>query len=400
MEIISILFLAVKLLYNIVGDFMSKVIVGLSGGVDSAIAAYLLKQQGHEVVCAFMRNWDSQLNNDILGNNWDGDICPQEVDYNDAKEVARLLDIPLLRVDFIKEYWDYVFTYFLDEYKKGRTPNPDIMCNKYIKFDSFLKFAKDNGADYIATGHYAKIVHENGISHLYKASDDNKDQSYFLSFLNQEQLKDVLFPLANIDKPTVRKIANDLNLNIANKKDSTGICFIGERNFREFLKNYIPASSGDIVDIETNRVVGKHQGVFYYTIGQRKGLNIGGIKGSDGRSWFVCKKDVKNNILYVAIGDDTKYLLCDRVKVTDVNYLQNVEYNKMIKCKAKFRYRQKDVEVSIIRNEDDTIMVLSDNKLKAVTNGQIAAFYSYDDELFAAGIIDSIYDGNRKIELN
>ena len=379
---------------------MAKVIVGLSGGVDSAVAAYLLKKQGYEVVGAFMRNWDSQLNNDILGNEWNGDICPQEVDYNDAKEVAKLLGIELLRVDFIKEYWDNVFSYFIKEYKSGRTPNPDIMCNKYIKFDSFLKFAKEHGADYVATGHYAKIIHNGDESILMKASDDNKDQSYFLSFLNQDQLHDVLFPLADIDKTEVRRIANELNLNVANKKDSTGICFIGERNFKEFLKNYIPAQKGKIVDIATNKVVGEHQGVYYYTIGQRKGLNIGGIKGSDGRSWFVVRKDVKNNILYVAIGDDNAYLLCDEVYVTDCNYLKDIEKGIEINCTAKFRYRQKDIPVRIIRNEDDTITVRSDNKLKSVTNGQIACFYNENDELFAAGIIDSIFNEGKKVELN
>ena len=379
---------------------MAKVIVGLSGGVDSAVAAYLLKKQGYEVVGAFMRNWDSQLNNDILGNEWNGDICPQEVDYNDAKEVAKLLGIELLRVDFIKEYWDNVFSYFIKEYKSGRTPNPDIMCNKYIKFDSFLKFAKEHGADYVATGHYAKIIHNGDESILMKASDDNKDQSYFLSFLNQDQLHDVLFPLADIDKTEVRRIANELNLNVANKKDSTGICFIGERNFKEFLKNYIPAQKGKIVDIATNKVVGEHQGVYYYTIGQRKGLNIGGIKGSDGRSWFVVRKDVKNNILYVAIGDDNAYLLCDEVYVTDCNYLKDIEIGLEINCTAKFRYRQKDIPVRITRNEDNTITVRSDNKLKSVTNGQIACFYNDKDELFAAGIIDSIFNEGKKVELN
>lgn len=379
---------------------MAKVIVGLSGGVDSAVAAYLLKKQGYEVVGAFMRNWDSQLNNDILGNEWNGDICPQEVDYNDAKEVAKLLGIELLRVDFIKEYWDNVFSYFIKEYKSGRTPNPDIMCNKYIKFDSFLKFAKEHGADYVATGHYAKIIHNGDESILMKASDDNKDQSYFLSFLNQDQLHDVLFPLADIDKTEVRRIANELNLNVANKKDSTGICFIGERNFKEFLKNYIPAQKGKIVDIATNKVVGEHQGVYYYTIGQRKGLNIGGIKGSDGRSWFVVRKDVKNNILYVAIGDDNAYLLCDEVYVTDCNYLKDIEKGSEINCTAKFRYRQKDIPVRITRNEDNTITVRSDNKLKSVTNGQIACFYNDNDELFAAGIIDSIFNEGKKVELN
>ena len=274
------------------------------------------------------------------------------------------------------------------------------MCNKYIKFDSFLKFAKEHGADYVATGHYAKIIHEENRSILKKAKDDNKDQSYFLSFLSQEQIKDVLFPLADIDKSEVRRIANELNLNVANKKDSTGICFIGERNFKEFLKNYIPASKGKIVDIATNKVVGEHQGVYYYTIGQRKGLNIGGIKGSDGRSWFVIRKDVKNNILYVAIGDDNKYLLCDSVYVTDTNFILDTPKNVMINCTAKFRYRQKDIPVTIIRNENDTITVKSNEKLKAVTNGQIACFYDENDALFAAGIIDSIYNEGKKVELN
>lgn len=276
---------------------MAKIMIGLSGGVDSAVAAYLLKKQGHEVIAAFMRNWDSTANNDILGNNWKGDICPQEMDYLDAKKAAEILDIPLYRVDFIKEYWDYVFTYFLDEYKKGRTPNPDIMCNKYIKFDCFIDFAKKHQVDYIATGHYAKVVHENGHSKLYKAKDKDKDQSYFLSFLSDEQLNFSLFPLENMTKDEVRKIANEIHLNVANKKDSTGICFIGERNFKEFLKNYIPAKPGDIIDIVTHKKVGEHQGVYYYTFGQRKGLNIGGIKGTDGKSWFVVKKMFKKSII-------------------------------------------------------------------------------------------------------
>lgn len=378
---------------------MAKVIVGLSGGVDSAIAAYLLKKQGHEVIGAFMRNWDSQLNNDILGNNWNGDICPQEIDYNDAKEVAEKLGIPLLRVDFIKEYWDNVFQYFISEYEKGRTPNPDIMCNKYIKFDSFIKFAKNHGADYIATGHYAKIVHENGNSKLYKAYDKNKDQSYFLSMLNQEQLNYALFPLSEIDKTEVRKIAEELNLNVAKKKDSTGICFIGERNFREFLKNYIPVKPGISVDIKTNKKVGEHQGVYYYTFGQRKGLNIGGIKGTENKSWFVVKKDVKKNILYVATGDDNEYLMSDEVLVKNCNFLENIPYNIDVECNAKFRYRQNDIRVIIRRLDDNTIKVKGLAPLKAITIGQIAVFYNDDEQLFAAGIIEELYKNNQKLDL-
>ncbi len=379
---------------------MAKIMIGMSGGVDSAVAAYLLKKQGHEVIGAFMRNWDSAANNDILGNDWKGDICPQEVDYLDAKKAAEILGIPLYRVDFIKEYWDYVFSYFISEYKKGRTPNPDIMCNKYIKFDCFIEFAKKFNVDYVATGHYAKVVHENGHAKLFKAYDKNKDQSYFLSFLSEEQLNFSLFPLENITKPEVRKIAQDLNLNNAEKKDSTGICFIGERNFKEFLKNYIPAKPGIIVDIRTNKKVGEHQGVYYYTFGQRKGLNIGGIKGSDGKSWFVVKKDVEKNILYVAMGDDNEYLLSEEVIVKNANFFIPMEINQEIECNAKFRYRQMDIPVIIKKLDQDTIYVKGKNPLKAVTIGQIAVFYDEKSEqLIASGIIEELYKNGKKMDL-
>ena len=249
---------------------MLKVLVGLSGGVDSAVAAHELKEAGYDVTCCFMRNWDSVLNNDTLGNNTlNNDICPQEEDYNDAKKVADRLGLQLLRSDYIEEYWNYVFRNFIDEYEKGRTPNPDILCNKYIKFDYFLKFAKDKGFDYIATGHYFKAVETDGVRHYYKALDLNKDQSYFLAQVNKQALDQTLFPLADITKDEVRSIAHKLDLNVADKKDSTGICFIGERNFREFLKNYIPMKKGKIIDIDTLETIGEHDGVYYYTIGQR-----------------------------------------------------------------------------------------------------------------------------------
>ena len=232
---------------------MKKVVIGMSGGVDSSVAAILLLKQGYEVIGLFMRNWDSLINNDIKGNpTIENNICSQEQDYNDAKAVCDKLGIELHRVDFVKEYWDYVFTYFLDELKKGRTPNPDVMCNKYIKFDMFVKEAKKLGADYIATGHYARISNEN----LLKAIDDNKDQTYFLAGLSNEQLKDVLFPIGELEKPEVRKIADEYNLITAKKKDSTGICFIGERRFKEFLENYLPNKPGDMIDIKTNNKVG------------------------------------------------------------------------------------------------------------------------------------------------
>ncbi len=259
---------------------MLKVLVGLSGGVDSAIAAYELKKAGHDVACCFMRNWDSALNNDTLGNSTlNNDICPQEEDYNDAKKVADKLGLELLRSDYIEEYWNHVFKNFIEEYEKGRTPNPDILCNKYIKFDYFLRFAKEKGFDHIATGHYFKAVEENGKRHYYKAFDLNKDQSYFLAQVSREALDQTLFPLADIDKTEVRRVAHELDLEIADKKDSTGICFIGERNFRQFLSNYIPMKKGKIIDIDTLEEVGEHDGVYYYTIGQRKGFGVGGNKG-------------------------------------------------------------------------------------------------------------------------
>ena len=270
-----------------------KVMVGLSGGVDSAVAAYLLKKQGYDVVACFMRNWDAMANGDYLGNpTVNDDQCPQEKDYQDAQKVAEKLGIQLLRVDFIKEYWDHVFSFFLNEYESGRTPNPDILCNKYIKFDAFLEFAKKNNCDMIAMGHYAKRVEKDGHFYLTKCYDQNKDQTYFLSQINEEQIKSCLFPLGDIDKVEVRRIAHELGLeSVMDKKDSTGVCFIGERNFREFLKNYIPAQKGQIIDIDTGKVIGEHRGVYYYTIGQHKGLGIGGISGETATGWFIVKKD-------------------------------------------------------------------------------------------------------------
>lgn len=369
-----------------------KVMLGLSGGVDSAVAAYLLKKQGYDVICCFMRNWDSFANNDVLGNpTLDSDICPQEKDYNDAKKVAEKLNLPMLRIDFIKEYWDYVFTYFLDEYKKGRTPNPDIFCNKYIKFDAFLKFAKENNCDYIAMGHYAKRVDKDGKTYLYKAKDLNKDQTYFLSQINSEQLKSCLFPLGDVTKEEVRKIAHELNLtSVEDKKDSTGICFIGERNFKEFLKNYIPASKGKIVDIENNRVLGEHDGVMYYTLGQRKGLGIGGIKGEEAKGWFVCKKDVQNNILYVASGSEDEHLFSDSCIITDVN-LFNEKIIDGTHLFAKFRYRQKDLGIRVYNVDTTTMKLEFDDAYKAVTPGQACVLYDSDGKCLGGGIIDKVY---------
>ncbi len=365
---------------------MKKVVIGMSGGVDSSVAAIRLKEQGYEVIGLFMRNWDSLMDGEYDGAPVSNQgICPQEVDYNDAKAVCDKLGIPLYRKDFIKEYWDYVFTYFLDELKKGRTPNPDIMCNKYIKFDMFAKEAKKLGADYIATGHYARI--ENG--KLLKAVDENKDQTYFLSQVSKEQLSNVLFPIGDMVKPDVRKIALENDLLTAKKKDSTGICFIGERNFSNFLKNYLPNKPGDIVNIDTKEVIGKHMGLMYYTIGQRRGLDIGGTKDR----MFVVGKDLNKNILYICIGEDNDYLISDSCIIEEVNYLGD---KKIEKCNAKFRYRQKDNPVEIEWLDSGEVLVKYPQGIKSVTPGQACVLYD-GDECLGGGIIKTVMKNNEKL---
>ena len=368
-----------------------KVLIGLSGGVDSAVAAYLLLKQGYEVSGCFMRNWDALAAGDYLGNpTINNSQCPQESDYDDAVKVAEKLDIELIRADYVKEYWDNVFTYLIREYEVGRTPNPDIFCNKYIKFGPFLKLAKEKGFDYIAMGHYAKRVDKDGLTYLVKSFDTNKDQTYFLSQISQEQVSSCLFPLGDISKKEVRKIAHELNLeSVMDKKDSTGICFIGERNFKEFLKNYIPAQRGQIVDIATNRVIGYHEGAMYYTIGQRKGLGIGGISGEAAKGWFVVKKDVKKNILYVASGDENHYLLSKGCTVTNLNWISKApEEGKHLS--AKFRYRQEDKGVTLHYDGDDKIVLTFDENYKAVTPGQAAVLYD-GDICLGGGLIDEVF---------
>ncbi|MBR3352687.1 MAG: tRNA 2-thiouridine(34) synthase MnmA [Erysipelotrichaceae bacterium] len=369
-----------------------KVLVGLSGGVDSAVAAYLLKQQGHEVAGAFMRNWDSAANNDYLGNpTIDDDICPQEQDYLDAMKVAKALDIPLLRIDFIKEYWDDVFSNFLSEYRLGRTPNPDILCNKYIKFDAFFRFAYEQGFEKVATGHYARVRQTENGAEMLKALDLNKDQSYFLSQIKREALNDTLFPLGDITKPEVRRLAEELDLAVADKKDSTGICFIGERNFKEFLNNYLPAHDGDIIDVVTKEVVGRHGGVLYYTIGQRKGLGIGGNQGR----WFVVGKNVEKNELYVANSHSTEWLNSDSCLVSQVNWLKDVSFP--VKGTAKFRYRQKDNEVTIEPYNDELYIVKYPQTVSSVTPGQQAVFYD-GDVCLGGGVIEKTFLNGRDHE--
>ena len=364
---------------------MKKVCVGMSGGVDSSVAAYLLKKEGYDVIGLFMRNWDSTINNDISGNpNLDSPICPQEMDYNDALKVCKQLDIPLYRIDFVKEYWDNVFTYFLNELKLGRTPNPDLMCNKYIKFDLFIKEAKRLGATYFATGHYAKTKD----NRLYRAKDLNKDQSYFLAQITSDQLDHVLFPLADIDKKEVRKIAKDLNLETALKKDSTGICFIGERNYQKFIQNYLKKNPGNIIDIETRKVIGTHNGLMNYTIGQRRNVGISGYE----KRHYVCGKNSLKNELYVAFGDDSKYLYSDECLIDNINFISPLRPKN---CSAKFRYRGKDYPVSLEYINDDLISVKYDS-VKTITPGQACVLY-LEDECLGSGIIKEVRKNGEKI---
>lgn len=365
---------------------MKKVVIGMSGGVDSSVAAFILKEQGYEVIGLFMRNWDSYADGEIedAPTTKEG-ICPQEVDFNDAKKVCDKLGIPLYRKDFVKEYWDYVFTYFLDELKQGRTPNPDIMCNKFIKFDMFAREAKKLGADYIATGHYARMKD----GELLKALDENKDQTYFLSQVSKEQLENVLFPIGDMIKSDVREMALELGLDTAKKKDSTGICFIGERNFKTFLKNYLPNTPGKIVNIKTNEVVGEHIGLMYYTIGQRRGLSIGGTEAR----MFVVGKDLEKNILYIAIGEESEYLVSDSCIIDNVNYLSD---KRVSHCNAKFRYRMKDVPVELEWLNEEEILVMYPQGVKRVTPGQACVLYD-GEKCLGGGIIKSVRKNNEKI---
>jgi len=354
-----------------------KVVVGMSGGVDSSVAAALLKEQGFDVIGLFMNNWEED----------DEDGCCTAVgDWEDVKRVCTSLDIPYYSVNFSKQYMDRVFSNFLEEYRKGRTPNPDVLCNREVKFGPFLEYAKELGADYIATGHYADIKHEEGKSYLLKAVDTNKDQTYFLNQLNQDQLKDVLFPLGKMKKPDVRRIAEKYNLTTAHKKDSTGICFIGERKFREFLKNYIPAKKGKIVDMNGN-VVGEHEGVLYYTLGQRRGLNVGGKNTGTGR-WFVVSKDVEKNILVVSQGDEGP-LYSNGLYTYEVNWIPESPKEKEFDCYAKFRYRQADqkVHVTVLKNK---IKVDFYEKQRAVTPGQFVVFYT-EKECIGGGVIEEVF---------
>ena len=356
-----------------------RIVVGVSGGVDSSVAAYLLKKQGHDVIGLFMVNWEEQ----------DG-TCTAESDFEDVKRVCNKIGIPYFSVNYAKEYYERVFEYFLEEYKNGRTPNPDVLCNREVKFGPFLEQARKLGADKIATGHYAKKIEKDGKYYLAKADDLNKDQSYFLNQLNQDQLASVIFPLENIDKPQVREIARELELSTADKKDSTGICFIGERNFRKFLKQFLPAKPGQIKDLDGN-VVGQHEGLMYYTLGQRRGLNIGGRKGGNGERWFVIRKDLANNILYVSQGEDD-LLYSDGLFASGMNWIPSIPSEKEFCCLAKFRYRQPDQKVKVTILDDKKIRVDFEERQRAITPGQFVVLYNEEGLCLGGGTIDESFN--------
>ncbi len=352
------------------------VVVGMSGGVDSSVAALLLKEQGYNVIGLYMNNWEEQ---DACGH------CTGEEDFADVRRVANLLDIPYYSVNFAKEYIDRVFSYFLSEYSAGRTPNPDVLCNREIKFKDFKRKAKELGADYIATGHYCDVLHaSDGKHYLLKAKDQNKDQTYFLNQLSQEQLDGVLFPLGKLDKTEVRSIAEKNGLATAAKKDSTGICFIGERNFRNFLQNYIPAKKG-LIKTYDGKVIGEHSGLMYYTIGQRRGLSIGGQKGDDGSRWFVIEKDLKNNVLYVAHGAEDR-LYSKALLMKRCNWIPEPPKNSVFECTAKFRYRQPEQKCTVSILEDGLRVDFAE-KQRAITEGQFAVFY-LQDRCIGGGVIE------------
>lgn len=342
-----------------------RVIIGMSGGVDSSVAALLLKQQGYDVTGVFMKNWEETDENGV---------CTATEDYQDAMAVSRKIGIPCYGVNFAKEYKDRVFSYFLDEYSKGRTPNPDVLCNCEIKFKAFLDLALAAGADNLATGHYARLQKDaSGRVTLLRAKDMNKDQTYFLAGLTQAQLKNAIFPVGDIIKGELRQIAEEAGLPNAKKKDSTGICFIGERNFKKFLMEYLPAQPGDIVTPD-GKIVGRHDGLMYYTLGQRRGLGIGGRSDGNGESWFVIGKDMQRNLLIVQQGEQDE-LFSLALEAEHMHFIAGEPPAQEFDCTAKFRYRQSDVPVHV-KMQGEGCRVTFMQPERAVTPGQWAVLYS------------------------
>ena len=353
---------------------MDHVVVGMSGGVDSSVAALLLKQQGFDVVGIFMKNWEEE---DEEG------ICTATADYEDVRSVSETIGIPYYTVNFAKEYRDRVFSYFLDEYRRGRTPNPDVLCNCEIKFKAFLDFALKTGAKTLATGHYCRLDAD---KLLLRGSDPDKDQSYFLAGLQREQLSRVVFPIGDLHKKDVRRIAGEHQLSNAQKKDSTGVCFIGERNFKSFLQQYLPAQPGEMVD-ERGNVIGRHDGLMYYTIGQRRGLGIGGRSDGTGESWFVIGKDLSRNLLIVQQGEHDE-LYSTSLDAESINWISGAPKAQAFNCTAKFRYRQPDQNVTVTVDGCGA-HVAFETEQRAVTPGQWVVFYD-GEHCLGGGPIDSV----------
>ena len=359
----------------------TKVIVGMSGGVDSSVTALLLKQQGYVVEGLFMKNWDED----------DGtEYCTAQQDMSDAQSVADMLKIPLHSVNFASEYWDDVFQIFLQEYKSGRTPNPDILCNKEIKFKVFLDYAELLGGDYIATGHYARTSTKNGRTYLLKGIDDSKDQSYFLHAVNEAAFSRTLFPIGEMKKTEVRKIAEEYGLITAKKKDSTGICFIGERRFKDFLEQYLPGQPGNIESSDGD-IIGQHSGLMYYTLGQRQGLGVGGLKTSDDNPWYVSGKDLSRNTLIAVQGGSHPLLFSDSLKVSELHWINGLpeeiikNENTDFSCQAKTRYRQDDQQCQVIKTEDGYLMKFNTPQ-RSLTPGQSVVLYR-DSICLGGGVI-------------
>jgi len=356
-----------------------SIAVGISGGVDSAVAAHLLLREGHDVRGIFMQNWQEE----------DDDYCTAVEDFRDASGVCDQLGIALSAVNFSDQYWNRVFAHFLDEYNAGRTPNPDILCNSEIKFRAFLDHALSNGAEKIATGHYARVRQHGDQYQLLRGVDESKDQSYFLHLLNQQQLSHAVFPVGELLKSDLRELAKSLNLQIHNKKDSTGICFIGERRFSEFLRQYVAGDSGKIVTLDGS-VIGQHHGLAFYTIGQRQGLGIGGAAGFGDAPWYVARKEVETNQLVVVQGHDHPALHSRRLAATSVHWIGQAPTTDF-RCTARIRYRQRDAACHVHLTGAQTLITEFDEPVRAVTPGQSVVFYQ-DEICLGGGIIETALD--------
>ena len=350
----------------------------MSGGVDSSVTALQLLEQGHQVSGLFMKNWEEDEGTEY---------CTAMEDLADAQQVCDKLGITLKTVNFAAEYWDEVFEVFLSEFKAGRTPNPDILCNKHVKFKAFLNYAiEDLGADYIATGHYARIADKNDEFFLLKGLDPNKEQSYFLYTLGQKALAKTLFPIGHLHKPEIRALAKKAGFDNHKKKDSTGICFIGERKFTEFLQRYLPSQPGEMVTPD-GQFISKHQGLMYYTLGQRQGLGVGGVKNAPDEPWYVLDKDLENNRLIIGQGHDHPLMLHNTLEANQLDWCSNQSLTETILCTAKTRYRQSDQACQVIPLGNDRCRVLFEQPQRAITPGQSVVFYQ-DEVCLGGGIIE------------